>query len=125
MRRIAEGALTVAFLLMAATACGDTTVIAPVAPTPGLDRVVGIELRCTAHTTGDSSDRDIWGAMCMWNEATVVPEINDQSVAAIPGTTFSNRRKIVTVRTANGTAYTIAVPMTQAVALGDPWPPTP
>jgi hypothetical protein len=112
--------------------------------TPEPDRVVGVSLKCTLPATTQTNRvtvPDGEGGVVFQNQEYVVPaqELSSDECrqwldrAPAQGTTKSvsratmvsrlNARQEVTVRTSAGNAYTIEVPVTTPVAVGDPWPP--
>jgi hypothetical protein len=99
----------------------------PVAPLQR-DRVVGIEVRCEFELGGlkqvNSSHNEMWGKLCVSGAPIVYSASDDGSVGPVSDPIIFNRRQVLTVRMAEGIAsYTVAVPMTTHVALGDSWPP--
>lgn len=96
-------------LVISLTGGACTTVNLPEAPTPGPDRVVGIEVRCTILSGSDVFE--------------VVGETRCREAIENLGASYLSRHvKVLTIRTSGGSAYTVAVDGDQSVALGDAWP---
>ena len=99
----------------------DQSTLAPSEP----DRVVGIEAKCDIQPVG--ARWEAWGYYCN-HFGTTYPGFSDESVASYSPNgketvDVFNRRQVLTIRTTQGTAYTIAIPISQKVTVGDPWPP--
>ena len=88
------------------------------------DKVVGVLLKCTkpAQTGFDDAGvipaRDYSGDMCK--------QLLDNSQAELSRTVgHFNALYVVTVRTSTGSSYTVEVPATTRVRVGQVWPPDP
>jgi hypothetical protein len=81
------------------------------AEAPQPDRVVGVVERCTVRGNGQSVDLE--GGTCSDIRA---------SYTATAGVAIVNTRLELTVRTDKGTTYTVDVPPSATVTVGDPWP---
>lgn len=101
-------------LLVVLSACGSN----PAEP----DKVVGVLLKCTKPAQPGFDDagvipaRDYSGDMCK--------QLLDNSQAELARTVgHYNAHYVVTVRTAAGSSYTLEVPATTRVRMGQAWPP--
>ncbi len=103
VRAVRRALVFLAILAVALGAC--TTVEAPPGPTPGPDRVVGIELKC------DIGERTFTG----WDTCPRLDSIGSDQ--------FVNYRKEVTVRTFAGQTYRVSYGAEHDVWLGMEWPP--
>lgn len=95
----------VSLVSLGLVAAGCTKVEQPIAPTPGPDRVVGIELKC------DIGEKTFTG----WD---ICPRLD-----SIGSNQFVNYRKEVTVRTFAGQTYWVSYGAEHEVWLGMEWPP--
>ncbi|PWB41362.1 MAG: hypothetical protein C3F10_15875 [Dehalococcoidia bacterium] len=89
--------------LFAFSACGNN------GPEP--DRVVNIEQQCSAWY--DGAFREVPSEVCAKKFLGEPPDPSGYFKAALT----------LTVRTPQGTTYTIEVPPDTSIELGDPWPP--
>lgn len=86
------------------------------APAPEADRVVGIDWQCTLRRNSDGELFNMRGeARCA--AAARGAEEQDANVFMM------EHVKVLTVRTANGNAYTVAVDGDDYVMVGAAWPP--
>lgn len=103
-------ALAAALMLASLAACGDTNVLPQPLPTPGPDRIVGFEVKCTLYVV---PPREFTGTAC-----------NALRNAADTSANAAEVHQVLTIRTPQGTVYTVVVPYDFAdVTLGAPWPP--
>ena len=114
----------VVVLLFLGAGYADKTRLHWVSEEPPPDRIVGIEWRCT-HAVNDPPEPvrllDLRGAEGC--EARDGGETDVYKYPAPSKTTLTNRRLELTIRTAQGTSYTVDVSPTIKVALNDEWPP--
>lgn len=119
------GWLAVATALMAllAVSCGGSKSAEP-------DKVVGVLLKCNRSPSikslpdalyYDGGAGEYSGAVCQRFLSTAKENGMDMDITV----GRLNARYVVTVRTAAGSGYTVEVPATTTVRVGQDWPPTP
>lgn len=100
--------------LLGALGAACTTVEAPQLPTPGPDRIVGIDWRCKVQRTSDSQVYELHGAN----------QCSDAYASAQTGNVYlTEYAKILTIRTSGGLTYTVTIDAGSSANLGDEWPP--